>query len=316
MHAAVSGQLGSAFLIDGNKYHLVTSSEPEVLVTPGKDDFADFYRHAQDLEFLESGSLAEIKKRLCRAAEEQDVLTVATLLMDRSSSFEVRRLAADALEKYLNQPPNIQFLEAVLFSEPVAPGVDLKTVSSLLEPDHPGYKLFDYLSRSREKIKRVVAAWDAVPHEAFHADPEKAPAARTQIQSSLVRNRWFFKLVQASDHFLQLMKTKHQLMQFLSGRYATGENVANVLNNWFRPLFIHAKEDGKRSIQFKGWKNPNLLEVREPSLVWGSVGSDHKFGVTRYICKTSILKQNGKIVSSFSRPLKLRHLYFPSKKKR
>ena len=313
MYAAVSGQLGSAFLIDGNKYHLVTSSEPEVLVAAGKDDFGDFYRRAQDLEYLENSSLPEIKKRLCRAAEEQDVLTVATLLMDRSSSFEVRRLAADTLEEYLKQPQNIQFLEAILFSEPIGPEVDLKTVSSLLRSCHPGHELFDHLNQSRGDIKRVMDAWDAIPLETFHRNPHEAIAVRTQVQSKLVRNRWFFQLVQVKKRYLRLQQAKLELMHFLKHQFPALGNVSQMLNHWFRPLFTNAENT---NLFDEVWKTPNLLEVREPSLDWGSMGSYHKTGVMRYFCKTSILKQNGKLVSSFAKPLKLRHLNFPSKKKR
>jgi hypothetical protein len=126
MDAVISGQLGRAFILDGEKCFVMTAANPAELEPVPIETFRVFHQEAQDLEYLEDIGQDAVRQELQRAEEVNEMLTALSIVMDASFSNRVRRMAVETLGKTLAHSSSdlSKCIESVLSDDQELPSQD------------------------------------------------------------------------------------------------------------------------------------------------------------------------------------------------
>jgi len=200
------------------------------------EDIAGVSYHAE-------ATLASTGELLERACREEQGLHLALISMDTASSETTRELADDALEEYLEHPHVLEFIENRLYSK-CLPESALWT-SSRTSGDFQAYPKVSSLKRSvvgtQAAIRRVRAAWDALPVDLF-ADPEN----RAGFESMLVETGAFRTLANAAAEMAKpYSKGEAQLRLLSDRRYQTFTNFRRVLVEWTKTIPSSSQESAQ-----------------------------------------------------------------------
>ncbi len=131
MDALISGRNGVALVIDGDHLASIHADEPERDVARQPAELRFLIGEGRDFEPVENTSRAEIVRRLVLARDREDALQLALILIDPELTSGTRQEAAEELEELLAQEDVVDYLEGVLYAQPLPEGTDLPGGSTL-----------------------------------------------------------------------------------------------------------------------------------------------------------------------------------------
>ena len=185
MEAVISGQVGVALLVDGQRLSSIHVSAPGVAVPRRASEFHYLFGTADDLIFLEDVGLEDAARRqLTAASDGQDILQLVLMLLDPERPRDIRQAAAAELAEVLaSNPSAAEYAERLLLAEPFPPTADVEGAKNLCSQG-PARQWVERLWRLQPAVGKAVKAWRSIPEMAFSAEGD---GSRNVADAVLVR---------------------------------------------------------------------------------------------------------------------------------
>jgi hypothetical protein len=198
MRTIISGQAGTAFVLDGEESWSIDVHDPDTRVPRRPSECALVFADASDLQFLENVSGDDVVRRLQEAVDNDEALYLALMIFDDKVDDDIRADAIPELEELLKQESVETYVQNVLFARPLPEGVDAEWTLRLVLR----FCLSRNISRVlcllggvvslRSIVKSVRDAWERIPPKLFASEDY-----RSHCRAVFVRQGMFRRLVQA-----------------------------------------------------------------------------------------------------------------------
>ncbi len=228
MQAFVSGQAGVVLLVDGEKLASLHADRPAEMVSRSRRDIPFLFRDVTDLEVFEGVDIQKATARLDLATAKADALQLALLLLDPEFSDDIRQEAAAELTDLLARPEVAEWVESVLYSQPVPGDGDLAGALGLC-PAGPVRNLLLRLQNHQDAITTVSHAWDQIPLRIFGSSEERSGALAVAVREGLFRD-----LVLSGDEHTSL--EQFRLKSYGNRPFSKVRNHRDILREWLAPI--------------------------------------------------------------------------------
>ncbi|HEY3568400.1 MAG TPA: tetratricopeptide repeat protein, partial [Thermoanaerobaculia bacterium] len=232
MNAAISGQAGVAFLLDGKDISVLRVDRPGGVVRCQPNEIPFYLGDAKDLQFLERVDEAEARRQLELANDQIDALHLALILLDSSLSEDTRATAAEELEELLGIDKFQVFVEKVLLARPLPSGVNVSESVAYCREYPLARALLERIDYLQEAITEVYLAWEGVPESVFLENENREYAQTIAVREGFFRDLTNLCAAATSvDNFL--------ISALLNVRFRTIRNHREVLQAWVAPLRLN-----------------------------------------------------------------------------
>lgn len=255
MNAVLSGSSGVALVLDEEALWSMHADGEAELIERRREEIPFLLGEARDLEWLEGAEPDEISRHLDLARDRVETLDLALLLLDGDAEREHRLAAAKELCPRLALPEILEFLLAILASEPLPADADVVGARSLLTPGLTAVReLLGYLGSRQKAIGQIHQAWLEASARMYSSAEE-----RDATHSLAAREGLFRDLVEASFE-------RAPLVAFV-GRFLVRKEVRRLpharelLDAWVSQV---EKASRRRSFRPMAGRRPAAMEVAEP----------------------------------------------------
>jgi RNA polymerase sigma-70 factor, ECF subfamily len=189
LNAVVSARAGVAVLVRPSGLSSIHVDRIGDVVPRSLSEVRLLLGDARDLQFIEDVEIDAVRKHLAEAHQADSALHLALILLDATSSPDLRQDAARVLDGLLVSPAVLEQLEAVLFARPLP--ADMETLQALAltrspQLSHTG-TLLQRLSELQDVISLVWTAWDAVPSALLGTSRDKQYFTATLVRAGIFR---------------------------------------------------------------------------------------------------------------------------------
>jgi RNA polymerase sigma factor (sigma-70 family) len=231
MDAVVSGRAGVAILLDNGSLMSFDVDEPATLLPRSQSDVPLLFGEANDLQFLENINHKSAAQALERAFNCASALDLTLILLDYELSTDVRKDAADELERLLSNTQVLKYLENVLYGRPLPGAADLagalEHCGSTRNPNL--LATLQILDAHQPAIREVCQAWDALPVHLFGGRDDKAEFLHVAVSAGLFRK--LASELANKGYSRQLLRKS-----LLNPAFTALSNYREILQQWMKPF--------------------------------------------------------------------------------
>ncbi len=189
MQAVISGQVGVALLVEGDKFSSLHAGKTDEVVRRRDREIPYLFGDARDFQFLEDVELPEVARELQLATTKADAFHIALILLDPQLTHDTRREAAEELTELLAIPGVLEYVESVLHSHPLPADGDLPgALSCCTHRSEPSQQLLFRLGSLQGEIVSVYEAWEQIPDRVFGSEQDRRCALATAVRAGLFRD--------------------------------------------------------------------------------------------------------------------------------
>jgi tetratricopeptide (TPR) repeat protein len=229
MQAFVSGQAGVVLLVDGERLASLHADRPDKMVSRSRRDIPFLFRDVTDLEVFEGMDVPKATARLELATAQADGLQLALLLLDPQLPADLRQEAAAELTGLLATPEVTDWIESVLYSQPVPGDGDLAGALGLCRDAGLVRDLLLRLQAHQDATAAVSRAWDQIPLRVFGSSDERSGALAVAVREGLFRD-----LVLSGPEHSSLEQFR---LKSLGNRpFSKVRNHRDILREWLAPI--------------------------------------------------------------------------------
>jgi len=243
VNAMISGRNGVALVVDGNRLASIHVDEPDRIIPREPGEIRFLIGEGRDFIPFEDVSPGEIAEQLTLARSREDALTLTLILLDSRHSDGLRREVAEDLSKLLAREDVINYVESVLYAEPLPDEGDL--AGGLRLAREAGATIvrgmLERFGNRQDAIAAVREAWNAMPSATFDGE-------RKRWQAVAVREGLFRSLVLLYGSGGDVKK----LLITASKRPAVRSlpNHRVVLRSWISPFLQFSEQEQTRPDRF------------------------------------------------------------------
>jgi RNA polymerase sigma-70 factor, ECF subfamily len=189
LNAVVSARAGVAILVQPDGLSSIHVDSIDDVVPRSLSDVRLLLGDARDLQFMEGVEIAAVRTYLAESQQRDSALHLVLILLDATSSADVRQDAARVLDELLVSPAAAEYLESVLYAHPLPADtgvVEALAIAGSLQLSHAG-PLLQRLTELQDEITSVWTAWDAVPSAILGTSRDKRNFTATLVRAGVFR---------------------------------------------------------------------------------------------------------------------------------
>ncbi len=190
MNALICGKAGIAVLTDGPAFWSFDIGAPQQLTPRHPAELRLLFADAASVRQLKNTSHEQALQELQHDYDCVCALDLALLTLDGELSEAARRETAEALEELLGNPAVGNYLELILYAEPLPAAADLAGAQRLCD-NPPLPSLRDFWRRLAERqpaISAVSQAWAQIPTSQFSTPQERQQFHHVAVYAGLFKD--------------------------------------------------------------------------------------------------------------------------------
>ncbi len=249
MNAVISGQLGIAFLLNGNDVRSVSIDDVSNIQESSWADFAWVINDAPDKRRLSNVNDNVVIQQLTEAWGFDRCLQLVFVLLDQDEKRSIKEAAAELADKFLDQPHIYERVLSRFFSSQM-PEPEFFAPGWLYAEEHPNIgELLRQIEMSGRAIQELTNGWDEIPVSLFGSSHDKL-----QRKELLIEHDGFLLLANALDD-RKAFDRERLKCEFLLTDFSNSREVLKVWLNDLTPERNTHKEEMKQG-------DKSLEEVR------------------------------------------------------
>jgi tetratricopeptide (TPR) repeat protein len=242
MNTIISGQAGTAFVLDGKAAWSVDIEEPDVEVPRRPAEFSRVFAGVSDAQFFENVSRADVVRRLREAVDGDMALYLTLMLFEDDTGQDIKVEAVFELEELLKRDCVLTYVQNVLFSHALPDSANREQAIPCCKPDETprALEFIERLLQLQPTIENVRAAWERIPVELFDSEEYTA-----HCRAVFVRQGLFRALTLTIAQGESLGEFRYESL--LNPEIRKVRNHAQILSGWAAPF----REAGVGTLRYK-----------------------------------------------------------------
>jgi DNA-binding NtrC family response regulator len=271
MDAIISGQTGTAILIEGESVTSTHFDNLDQIVTRRPADIPYLIRDATDIVVLTNTNKDDAIAQLTMLWKQDRCLHLALILLDAGVDRADRLACAKCISNHLSIKPVWEFVANRLYSAPLPDVADLDGAITCAGPHSELGYLLDMLGEMQSHIRLCREAWDSLPDELCGGRD-----AKEAFRISAVKAGTFRAVVESMAASRPLRPEELPLKDDGS----TSEKSSGVVTEWvkrideFRDPRSEQQPKARATMRWTFSKVPSpvvaIPSVEEPGFFWGS----------------------------------------------
>ena len=167
MNAVISGQLGVAFMINGDTCSSIHFGRLTEIVPRRRYDFLVLFDSANDLQYFQKVSIEKVKNELDFEASLNRSLMLLLSVLDVDYPKSLRIKISRRLNNLLEKELICEHLGRLLYALPMSPQVDFDGAIATTKKKGKLMPLLLQIRQSQQSIRLVYDSWLAIPDSLF-----------------------------------------------------------------------------------------------------------------------------------------------------
>ncbi|MCP4583478.1 MAG: tetratricopeptide repeat protein, partial [candidate division Zixibacteria bacterium] len=168
MKALISGQVGTAVLIEEEKIASFSIDDPDQIIERSEHEIHCIFHDATDFTILKDTNMDHVLSELDKLWKKDRAMHMLLILLDNSEDNDTRQLASECLEEYLSDDIEI-YLTDYLYTSPLPSSADLTGALEISQNSNQvrAIGFFKTLEINQSMITKCNEAWNALPIDLF-----------------------------------------------------------------------------------------------------------------------------------------------------
>lgn len=227
MNVLISGQAGTAAIIQGNEARVVRIDDKDNEKITPVNLLYRYFMGATDVSEFKIASESLVYEQLELSWKFDRALQLLLILLDKNEDVETSSMAVECLRDFFESNDVLEYVNSSLYASPLPQNADLEKAFNFAVDKERILLLLEDLKKYQKEIQKYSHAWDSISTEIFGSLDSK-----NEFKRKMIMNGTFKDFVRAGND--RGMFGNAQFNALLSLRQT--KNYRQVLNAWLEGL--------------------------------------------------------------------------------